>query len=161
PVGPHARLDTANGEREAGMTATGLDGRATLGTIKSELKQRIADLRDRGGVPGLGTVPVGDDPASTWYVNAKHNDCAEGARTSTGRGRPAPAGKAEVEAVVAELNADPACTAYLVQLLLPAGLDEYAVLERIDPGEDVDGLHPVNLGRLVLNKPAPLPCTPA
>ncbi len=143
------------------MTATVLDGRATLATIKSELKQRIADLHDRGIVPGLGTVLVGDDPGSTWYVNAKHKDCAEVGLTSIRRELPATASQAEVEAVVDELNADPACTAYLVQLPLPAGLDEYAVLERIDPGKDVDGLHPMNLGRLVLNQRAPLPCTPA
>jgi methylenetetrahydrofolate dehydrogenase (NADP+)/methenyltetrahydrofolate cyclohydrolase len=143
------------------MAATVLDGRATLATIKSELKQRIADLHDRGVVPGLGTVLVGDDPGSTWYVNAKHKDCAEVGLTSIRRELPATASQAEVEAVVDELNADPACTAYLVQLPLPAGLDEYAVLERIDPGKDVDGLHPMNLGRLVLNQRAPLPCTPA
>ena len=143
------------------MAATVLDGRATLATIKSELKQRIADLHDRGIVPGLGTVLVGDDPGSTWYVNAKHKDCAEVGLTSIRRELPATASQAEVEAVVDELNADPACTAYLVQLPLPAGLDEYAVLERIDPGKDVDGLHPMNLGRLVLNQRAPLPCTPA
>src|SRR5262249_36607798 len=143
------------------MAATVLDGRATLGTIKSELKQRIADLRGRGVVPGLGTVLVGDDPASTWYVNAKHKDCAEVGLTSIRRELPAAAGQAEVEAVGAELNADPARTAYLVQPPLPAGLDQDARVERIDPGKDVDGLHPVNLGRLVLNKPAPLPCTPA
>ncbi len=143
------------------MAATVLDGRATLATIKSELKQRISDLRDRGTVPGLGTVLVGEDPASTWYVNAKHKDCAEVGITSIRRELPATATQADVEAVVDELNADPACTAYLVQLPLPAGLDEYAVLERVDPAKDVDGLHPVNLGRLVLHRPAPLPCTPA
>jgi methylenetetrahydrofolate dehydrogenase (NADP+)/methenyltetrahydrofolate cyclohydrolase len=143
------------------MAATVLDGRATLAKIKSELKQRIADLHDRGIVPGLGTVLVGDDPASTWYVNAKHRDCAEVGLTSIRRDLPATATQAELEAVVDELNADPACTAYLVQLPLPAGLDEYAVLERVDPAKDVDGLHPMSLGRLVLNRAAPLPCTPA
>lgn len=143
------------------MAATILDGRATLATIKSELKQRIADLHDRGIVPGLGTVLVGTDPASTWYVNAKHRDCAEVGLTSIRRDLPATSTQAELEAVVDELNADPACTAYLVQLPLPAGLDEYAVLERLDPAKDVDGLHPMSLGRLVLRRPAPLPCTPA
>jgi methylenetetrahydrofolate dehydrogenase (NADP+) / methenyltetrahydrofolate cyclohydrolase len=143
------------------MAATVLDGRATLAKIKSELKQRIADLHGRGIVPGLGTVLVGDDPASTWYVNAKHRDCAEVGLTSIRRDLPATATQAELEAVVDELNADPACTAYLVQLPLPAGLDEYAVLERVDPAKDVDGLHPMSLGRLVLHRAAPLPCTPA
>jgi methylenetetrahydrofolate dehydrogenase (NADP+)/methenyltetrahydrofolate cyclohydrolase len=143
------------------MAATVLDGRATLAKIKSELKQRIADLHDRGIVPGLGTVLVGDDPASTWYVNAKHRDCAEVGLTSIRRDLPATATQAELDAVVDELNADPACTAYLVQLPLPAGLDEYAVLERVDPAKDVDGLHPMSLGRLVLHRAAPLPCTPA
>jgi methylenetetrahydrofolate dehydrogenase (NADP+)/methenyltetrahydrofolate cyclohydrolase len=143
------------------MAATVLDGRATLATIKSELKQRISDLHDRGIVPGLGTVLVGADPGSVWYVNAKHRDCAEVGLTSIRRELPATATQAELEAVVDELNADPACTAFLVQLPLPKGLDEYAVLERVDPARDVDGLHPMNLGRLVLNKAAPLPCTPA
>ncbi|HSV66675.1 MAG TPA: bifunctional methylenetetrahydrofolate dehydrogenase/methenyltetrahydrofolate cyclohydrolase [Mycobacteriales bacterium] len=142
------------------MTATVLDGKATLATIKSELKVRLGVLRERGIVPGLGTVLVGDDPGSRWYVNAKHRDCAELGITSIRRELPGTASQAEVEAVVNELNADPTCTAYLVQLPLPAGLDEYAVLERVDPGKDVDGLHPVNLGRLVLGRPAPLPCTP-
>jgi len=142
------------------VTATVLDGKATLATIKSELKVRLGVLRERGIVPGLGTVLVGDDPGSRWYVNAKHRDCAELGITSIRRELPGTASQAEVEAVVNELNADPTCTAYLVQLPLPAGLDEYAVLERVDPGKDVDGLHPVNLGRLVLGRPAPLPCTP-
>jgi methylenetetrahydrofolate dehydrogenase (NADP+)/methenyltetrahydrofolate cyclohydrolase len=143
------------------VTATILDGKATLATIKSELKQRIAELRDRGVVPGLGTVLVGENPASTWYVNAKHKDCAEVGITSIRRELPATATQADVEAVVDELNADPACTAYLVQLPLPAGLDEYAVLERVDAAKDVDGLHPLSLGGLVLGRAAPLPCTPA
>jgi methylenetetrahydrofolate dehydrogenase (NADP+) / methenyltetrahydrofolate cyclohydrolase len=117
-------------------------------------------LRDQGIVPGLGTVLVGDDPGSRWYVAAKHRDCAEVGIASIQRELPASASQADVEAVVDELNADPACTAYLVQLPLPAGLDEYAVLERIDPAKDADGLHPMNLGRLVLGQAAPLPCTP-
>ncbi len=140
------------------MTATLLDGKATLASIKSELKQRIAALAERGVVPGLGTVLVGEDPASKWYVAAKHRDCAEVGIASIQRELPATASQAEVEAVVDELNADPACTAFLVQQ--PTGLDEFAILSRVDPDKDVDGLHPVNLGSLVLGRPAPLPCTP-
>ncbi|SDJ51043.1 methylenetetrahydrofolate dehydrogenase (NADP+) / methenyltetrahydrofolate cyclohydrolase [Frankineae bacterium MT45] len=142
------------------MTATILDGKATLATIKGELKQRIANLAARGVVPGLGTVLVGDDPASAWYVGAKHKDCAEVGIASIRRDLPASATQAEIEAVVDELNADPACTGFLVQLPLPKGRDEYSVLARVDPEKDVDGLHPINLGRLVLNKQAPIACTP-
>lgn len=142
------------------MTAILLDGRATLAGIKTELTERVGVLRGRGAVPGLGTVLVGDDPGSRWYVGAKHRDCAEIGVTSLARELPADTTQADVEAVVDELNADPACTAFLVQLPLPRGLDEYRVLERVDPAKDVDGLHPVNLGRLVLGHPAPLPCTP-
>jgi methylenetetrahydrofolate dehydrogenase (NADP+)/methenyltetrahydrofolate cyclohydrolase len=109
-------------------------------------------------VPGLGTILVGDDPASRWYVGAKHRDCAEIGVASIRRDLPATATQAEVEAVIDELNADPACTAFLVQQ--PTGLDEFALLSRVDPDKDVDGLHPVNLGSLVLGQPAPLPCTP-
>ena len=143
------------------MTATILDGKATLAAIKSELKQRIETLRERGIVPGLGTVLVGDDPASHWYVNAKHKDCAEIGIASIRRDLPATATQAEVAAVVAELNADPECTAFLVQI--PTGLGtaaEHDLLIAVDPEKDVDGLHPTNLGWLVLGKPAPLPCTP-
>ncbi len=109
-------------------------------------------------MPGLGTVLVGDDPASQWYVQAKHRDCAEIGIASIERELPAGTTQAEVEAVVDDLNADPACTAFLVQQ--PTGLDEFAILARVDPAKDVDGLHPVNLGWLVLGKAAPLPCTP-
>ena len=140
------------------MTAVVLDGKATLAAIKSELKVRIAALAERGITPGLGTVLVGDDPASRWYVNAKHKDSAEIGIASIERELPVGTSQAEVEAVVDELNADPACTAFLVQQ--PTGLDEFAILSRVDPRKDVDGLHPVNLGSLVLGKPAPLPCTP-
>ncbi len=140
------------------MTATRLDGTATLAAIKTELKARVAALAEKGVVPGLGTVLVGDDPASHWYVNAKHKDCAEIGIASIRRDLPSTATQAEVEAVVDELNADPACTAFLVQQ--PTGLDENAILARVDPTKDVDGLHPTNLGWLVLGKPAPLPCTP-
>ena len=109
-------------------------------------------------MPGLGTVLVGDDPGSHWYVNAKHKDCAEIGITSIRRDLPATATQAEVEAVIDELNADPSCTGFLVQQ--PTGLDEMALLSRVDPRKDVDGLHPTNLGWLVLGKLAPLPCTP-
>jgi methylenetetrahydrofolate dehydrogenase (NADP+)/methenyltetrahydrofolate cyclohydrolase len=140
------------------VTATRLDGTATLAAIKAELAERVAALAERGIRPGLGTVLVGDDPASQWYVNAKHKDCAAIGVTSIRRDLPATATQQEVEAVVAELNADPACTAFLVQQ--PTGLDEFAILAAVDPDKDVDGLHPTNLGWLVLGKPAPLPCTP-
>ena len=142
------------------MTATPLDGKATLAAIKSELAVRVKALAERGIVPGLGTILVGDDPGSHWYVNAKHKDCAEVGIASIRRDLPASATQADVEAAVDELNADPACTGYLVQLPLPKGLDEFAVLERVDPVKDVDGLHPTNLGKLVLNESAPIACTP-
>ena len=140
------------------VTAQILDGSSTLKAIKAELTQRVARLKERGVVPGLGTVLVGDDPGSHWYVNAKHKDCAEIGITSIRRDLPATATQAEVEAVIDELNADPACTGFLVQQ--PTGLDELALLSRVAPEKDVDGLHPMNLGWLVLGKPAPLPCTP-
>ena len=140
------------------MTARILDGKATLTTIKAELTDRVAALASRGVVPGLGTVLVGDDPASRWYVGAKHEDSAEIGVTSIRRDLPATATQDEVEAVIDELNADPDCTGFLVQQ--PTGLDEVALLSRVDPEKDIDGLHPTNLGWLVLGKPAPLPCTP-
>ena len=142
------------------MAATILDGRTTLAAIKEELKVRVKALADRGRTPGLGTILVGDDPGSHAYVNGKHRDCADVGILSIRRDLPATASQADVEAVVDELNADPACTGYLVQLPLPKGLDEQRVLERVDPAKDADGLHPTNLGRLVLGAPAPLPCTP-
>ncbi|MBW3084691.1 Bifunctional protein FolD protein [Austwickia sp. TVS 96-490-7B] len=140
------------------MSAQILDGKATLATIKTELAARVAALAERGVTPGLGTVLVGDDPGSHWYVGAKHRDCAEIGLTSMRRDLPAGASQEEVEAVVDELNADPACTGFIVQQ--PTGLDEFAILSRVDPAKDVDGLHPYNLGCLVMNRPAPLPCTP-
>ncbi|MCW2834323.1 MAG: bifunctional methylenetetrahydrofolate dehydrogenase/methenyltetrahydrofolate cyclohydrolase [Nocardioides sp.] len=140
------------------MTAQTLDGAATLRTIKAELAERVAALRARGITPGLGTVLVGDDPGSHWYVGAKHKDCAELGIESIRRDLPATATQAEVEDVIDELNADPACTGFLVQQ--PTGLDEFALLSRVDPDKDVDGLHPTNLGKLVLGKAGPLPCTP-
>ena len=140
------------------MTATTLDGKATLATIKGELRERIAALKARGITPGLGTVLVGDDPGSQWYVNAKHKDCAEIGITSIRKDLPATATQAEAEAVIDELNDDENCTGFLIQQ--PTGLDEVALLSRVKPEKDVDGLHPVNLGKLVLGEEAPLPCTP-
>lgn len=140
------------------MTARILDGTATLRTIKAELAERVEKLKARGVTPGLGTVLVGDDPGSHWYVGAKHKDCASIGITSIRRDLPATATQAEVEAVIDELNADPACTGFIVQQ--PTGLDEFALLSRVDPSKDVDGLHPTNLGKLVLGEEGPLPCTP-
>lgn len=140
------------------MTAQTLDGTATLKQIKTELAERVRALRSRGIVPGLGTILVGDDPGSHWYVGAKHRDCAEIGIESIRMDLPATATQQEVEEVVDHLNADPACTGFIVQQ--PTGLDEYALLSRVDPDKDVDGLHPVNLGRLVLGVPGSLPCTP-
>ncbi|ROS76840.1 bifunctional methylenetetrahydrofolate dehydrogenase/methenyltetrahydrofolate cyclohydrolase [Cellulomonas sp. PhB143] len=147
------------------MTAQILDGRATAAAIKSELAERVAALAALGVVPGLGTVLVGDDPGSVSYVGGKHRDCAEVGIASIREDLPGDATQADVEAAVDRLNADPACTGYIVQLPLPAGIDTNAVLERIDPAKDADGLHPTNLGRLVLRVAeeidSPLPCTPA
>jgi methylenetetrahydrofolate dehydrogenase (NADP+) / methenyltetrahydrofolate cyclohydrolase len=140
------------------VSATILDGRATLAAIKVELRARIAALAERGIVPGLGTIVVGDDPGNRWYVNAKHRDSAEIGIASIRRDLPAGTTQAEAEAAVDELNADPACTGFIVQQ--PTGLDEFALLSRVKPAKDVDGLHPINLGWLVLGKRAPLPCTP-
>ncbi len=142
------------------MTANILDGKAAAAEIRSALAERVALLAERGIVPGLGTVLVGDDPGSRAYVNGKHRDCAEVGIASIRRDLPADATQEQVEEVVDELNADPGCTGYIVQLPLPAGLDAQRVLERIDPAKDADGLHPVNLGRLVLMERGPLPCTP-
>ena len=140
------------------MTARVLDGKATLATIKAELAERVAALAARGVVPGLGTVLVGDDPGSRWYVGAKHRDCAEIGIRGLRHDLPATATQAQVEAVIDDLNADPGCTGFIIQQ--PTGLDEFALLSRVDPAKDIDGLHPYNLGSLVLNRAAPLPCTP-
>jgi methylenetetrahydrofolate dehydrogenase (NADP+)/methenyltetrahydrofolate cyclohydrolase len=137
-----------------------LDGKATAAAIRGELKARVAALQERGVVPGLGTVLVGDDPGSRAYVAGKHRDCAEVGIASIARELPTTASQDDVEAVVRELNADPVCTGFIVQLPLPQGLDANRVLELMDPAKDADGLHPMNLGRLVLGQPAPLPCTP-
>ncbi|WP_374775458.1 bifunctional methylenetetrahydrofolate dehydrogenase/methenyltetrahydrofolate cyclohydrolase [Streptomyces sp. NBC_01310] len=142
------------------MTAQILDGKATAAAIKSELTTRVAALKARGITPGLGTLLVGDDPGSRWYVNGKHKDCAEVGIASIQRELPATASQEDIEAVVRELNANPECTGYIVQLPLPKGIDTNRVLELMDPLKDADGLHPMSLGRLVLNEPGPLPCTP-
>ncbi|GAB3885827.1 bifunctional methylenetetrahydrofolate dehydrogenase/methenyltetrahydrofolate cyclohydrolase [Microbispora bryophytorum] len=142
------------------MTAQLLDGKATAAKIKSELAERVKALATRGVTPGLGTILVGDDPGSQIYVAGKHRDCAEVGITSIRRDLPDSATQADVEAAVDELNADPACTGYIVQLPLPRHLDTQALIERMDPAKDADGLHPVNLGRLVHMVDAPLPCTP-
>jgi methylenetetrahydrofolate dehydrogenase (NADP+) / methenyltetrahydrofolate cyclohydrolase len=142
------------------MTATILDGKATAAEIKADLAQRVAKLTAAGVTPGLGTVLVGDDPGSRAYVAGKHRDCAEVGIRSIRTDLPADATQQQVEDVVAELNADPACTGYIVQLPLPAGLDAQRVLSMINPAKDADGLQPANLGKLVLGEPGPLPCTP-
>ena len=142
------------------MTARILDGKATAAEIKDDLARRVRVLSGRGVVPGLGTVLVGDDPGSHAYVNGKHRDCAQVGIASLRRDLPADATQEQVDAVVDELNADPACTGYIVQLPLPAGLDQHRVLRRMDPAKDADGLHPASLGSLVLGEPGPLPCTP-
>ena len=142
------------------MTATVLDGWATAKEIRADLTERVRKLKDLGVVPGLGTVLVGEDPGSQAYVAMKHRDSGLIGIDSIDKRLPATATQAEVEAVVEELNADPACHAYLVQLPLPKGLDEFRVLERIDQAKDADGLHPLSLGKLVLGEPTPLPCTP-
>ncbi len=142
------------------MTATILDGKATAAAIKSDLARRVAKLTAAGLTPGLGTVLVGDDPGSLAYVAGKHRDCAQVGIRSIRKDLPATATQQRVEEVVAELNADPACTGYLVQLPLPGGLDAQRVLGMIDPDKDADGLQPANLGKLVLGEPGPLPCTP-
>jgi methylenetetrahydrofolate dehydrogenase (NADP+) / methenyltetrahydrofolate cyclohydrolase len=142
------------------MTATILDGKATAAAIRADLTGRVARLAAAGRTPGLGTILVGDDPGSRSYVNGKHRDCAQVGIVSLRRELPAQASQQQVEDAVAELNADPQCTGYIVQLPLPAGLNAQRVLELIDPAKDADGLHPTNLGRLVLGEPGPLPCTP-
>ncbi len=146
------------------MTARILDGTATAAAIKFELRQRVDALRERGILPGLGTVLVGDDPGSQAYVRGKHRDCEEVGIASLRVDLPATASQDEVEAAVRELDADPACTGFIVQLPLPRGLDSQRVLELVDPAKDADGLHPSNLGQLVARvcgpMTTPLPCTP-
>jgi methylenetetrahydrofolate dehydrogenase (NADP+) / methenyltetrahydrofolate cyclohydrolase len=141
-----------------------LDGKATAAQIKSELADRVAELKARGITPGLGTLLVGEDPGSKWYVAGKHKDCAEVGINSIRIDLPETATQEEIEAAVRQLNEDPKCSGFIVQLPLPKGIDTNRVLELIDPDKDADGLHPINLGRLVLNvnepMASPLPCTP-
>jgi len=144
----------------ATMTAIKLDGNLYRDEIFADLTTRVQALQEKGITPGLATVLVGDDPASHAYVKMKHRDCEQVGVKSIRKDLPADISQEELHAVIDELNADPACTWYIVQLPLPKHLNENAVLERIDPAKDADGLHPVNLGKLVLNEPAPLPCTP-
>jgi methylenetetrahydrofolate dehydrogenase (NADP+)/methenyltetrahydrofolate cyclohydrolase len=143
------------------VTATVLDGKATRDEIFADLTQRVNALTEAGRTPGLGTILVGDDPGSQAYVRGKHADCAKVGIMSIRRDLPADISQAKLDETIDELNENPECTGYIVQLPLPRGqLDENAALERVDPGKDADGLHPTNLGRLVLGKAAPLPCTP-
>ena len=142
------------------MPANTLDGKLTRDEIFVDLTDRVAALTAVGRTPGLGTVLVGDDPGSHAYVRGKHSDCAKVGITSIRRDLPADASPAQLNDTIDELNANPDCTGYIVQLPLPRHLDENAALERIDPAKDADGLHPTNLGKLVLNEAAPLPCTP-
>jgi methylenetetrahydrofolate dehydrogenase (NADP+) / methenyltetrahydrofolate cyclohydrolase len=137
-----------------------LDGKATRDEIFVDLTQRVTALTAAGRTPGLGTILVGDDPGSQAYVRGKHSDCAKVGITSIRRDLPADISQAKLDETIDELNANTECTGYIVQLPLPKHLDENAALERIDPAKDADGLHPTNLGRLVLGKAAPLPCTP-
>ncbi|MBK4348291.1 bifunctional methylenetetrahydrofolate dehydrogenase/methenyltetrahydrofolate cyclohydrolase [Lacisediminihabitans changchengi] len=147
------------------MTAVKIDGVATAATVRSELVDRIAALKARGIYPGLGTLLVGDDPGSHSYVGGKHKDSLELGIESVRVDLPAAATEAEVRNAILELNANPAVTGYIIQLPLPAGINENAMLELMDPAKDADGLHPTNLGRLVLGVhgelDSPLPCTPA
>ena len=142
------------------MTAVILDGKATATRIKQDLATQVAQLRSQGIRVGLGTILVGDDPASHAYVSGKHRDCAEVGIDSFRVDLPADASVADVQSAVDELNNEPGCTGFIVQLPLPAAHDTNALLERVLPSKDADGLHPINLGHLVLGTPAPLPCTP-
>lgn len=142
------------------VTAIKLDGNLYRDEIFADLSTRVAALKAQGITPGLATVLVGDDPASHAYVKMKHRDCEQIGVRSIRRDLPADISQEDLLRVLDELNADPDCTGYIVQLPLPKHLDDNAVLEHIDPSKDADGLHPVNLGKLVLNDPAPLPCTP-
>lgn len=142
------------------MSATILDGKATAAAVKADLAERVSRLASAGVTPGLATVLVGDDPGSHSYVAGKHRDCAEVGIASIRVDMPAESTQEQVEQAVRDLNTDPAVTGYIVQLPLPKGLDANRVLELMDPAKDADGLHPTNLGRLVLGVEAPLPCTP-
>ncbi|MDO5082067.1 MAG: bifunctional methylenetetrahydrofolate dehydrogenase/methenyltetrahydrofolate cyclohydrolase [Arachnia propionica] len=142
------------------MSAQVLDGKATATAIKTELADRVARLRAAGFVPGLATVLVGEDPASRNYVRMKHRDCQQVGIESIQVELPADATAQQLEGAIRELNESPACTGYIVQLPIPGHLDENRALGLVDPDKDADGLHPINLGRLVLNEPGTLPCTP-
>ena len=142
------------------MTAQILDGKALAASIKQELAVRTAALKAKGVTPGLGTVLVGDDPGSHSYVGGKHRDCQEVGINSIRVDLPADASQADVLAAIKDLNNAKECTGYIVQLPLPRGIDTQVILEAIDPAKDADGLHPMNLGRLVAGYDAPLPCTP-
>ncbi len=142
------------------MTATTLDGEALAQRIKDDLRDRVAALAERGITPGLGTILVGDDGPSAKYVSMKHRDSEELGMVSVDRRLPATATQAEVEAAVDELNANPAVDAFILQYPFPGDLDYGAAILRVDPAKDADGLHPVNLGKLVMGEDAPLACTP-
>ena len=142
------------------MTATILDGKATAAAVRADLRTRVDRLRRAGVTPGLGTVLVGADPGSQAYVNGKHADCAEVGLASIRIELPADASQQQVDEAITNLNADDTVTGYIIQLPLPKHLDERATLSLMDPRKDADGLHPVNLGRLVLGMDGPLPCTP-
>ncbi|MDY5840371.1 MAG: bifunctional methylenetetrahydrofolate dehydrogenase/methenyltetrahydrofolate cyclohydrolase [Corynebacterium camporealensis] len=142
------------------MSATKLDGKMYRDEIFEDLSKRVEKLKEQGITPGLATVLVGDDPGSHSYVKMKHRDCEQLGINSIRKDLPGDISQEELEAVIDELNHDDACTGYIVQLPLPKHLDENRILEKIDPAKDADGLHPVNLGKLVLNEEAPLPCTP-
>jgi methylenetetrahydrofolate dehydrogenase (NADP+)/methenyltetrahydrofolate cyclohydrolase len=142
------------------MSAVILDGKALAASIKEDLAARTSALKAAGKVPGLGTILVGDDPGSLSYVSGKHRDCKEVGITSIRIDLPASASQSDVLAAVKELNSAPECTGYIVQLPLPQSINTQMILEAIDPAKDADGLHPMNLGRLVAGYDAPLPCTP-
>ena len=141
-----------------------LDGKRVAAEVKANLAERVATLKEHGIVPGLGTLLVGEDPGSMKYVAGKHADCAEVGIRSIRRDLPADASFDDIAAAVRDLNEDPACTGYIVQLPLPRGVDENAIIGLIDPSKDADGMHPYNLGELVLHVQGdittPLPCTP-
>ena len=139
------------------MSAIILDGKTTAATIKSELREQVSAMKTK---PGLGTVLVGDDPGSHSYVGGKHKDCAEVGIQSIRVDLPSSASEADVLAAIKDLNSSPECTGYIVQLPVPKGINTNKVLEAIDPAKDADGLHPLNLGKLVIGETAPLPCTP-
>jgi methylenetetrahydrofolate dehydrogenase (NADP+) / methenyltetrahydrofolate cyclohydrolase len=142
------------------MTARILDGKALAATIKADLRDRVLVLAEQGMVPGLGTVLVGDDAGSRAYVRGKHRDCAQIGIASIQVQLPESTSQEQLASVIEDLNADPACTGYLIQIPLPRHLNAYAALALVDPDKDADGLHPVNLGKLVLGELGPLPCTP-